>query len=274
MRKPTADGKLRAEVDEFKTKCRNVTLGFRSPASVKSISEIANKVGDYVETLMYFKSCDSQLLRFSATEFLNSLRKAKVANSSRNILECLSEILTTQVQDCSREVAKLSSIIGNLVQLFNNSLNQLGWALTNFIKMNIACRTTYCRERLDFMPVIVQYQQFLSITTFITATLLNCEAATVETQEAAIVVVLAFFYLTICVQASSSAVQDMLYQDNGCAPNHLTLVTQPLVDGLVEFAGGISAVKFPFDENIRKLPATLTHFGISFNPAVKEVLGY
>lgn len=253
--------------------CKGASLNFRGP-SFDLASKLVMTIEEYITKLIYFRNCDSNVLRSSATVFLMSTSKAKeVGQTSLTIIDEFSKVFPIQVKEYEEVIAKLAPIIGGLVTTFNHAHSELGSALTNYMINFVECQTTDCRKKFDYTPVIMQYQQFMNTATSISDTLLNSDEATVENYEAVTVLCLAFHYLTISVQGINSCVQDVLYRDNGFIPQPLQLLTQPLQHVLLEFAEGVSAVQFPFTDNIRQLPTILANLTMTLNAAIREVLG-
>lgn len=216
------------------------------------------------------------MLKACATAFLKIISKAKgIGDSSQTILENLIEKLPVQIEGHEQVIAKLSPIIGDdLVASFNEALNQLGCDVTNFIKTFLNCQTSKCRKQVDYMPVILLFRRLLNVTKSITETLINCETATVQTQEAATVISLVFYYFTIVFHGINGCRQDILFKDNACVSNDQTLTKQPLLDVLNKFGPVILAVEVPLNEIIRKIPYVLTTLAVALNAVIKEILGF
>jgi len=229
----------------------------------------------YVTKLIYFTNSNSTVLASISHAILKSISQGrKLGISALVIIKQFDRIVLGLVEQFNDIVTKLSDIIGKLADSFNDDLNELGCAFSNFMKKFIKNGLTGYRHKVEYEPVLKRFQKLVNTVALFAETLVNhCELATSEVNEAVTILTLIVEYFAISVHGVNTCYQSLLHERKYILPQKILSSSVALDYVLHAITRAVDSVVFPFAETITALLTQIVNITMFLNTTLKDVLG-
>lgn len=265
---------MKKDVQEYYDGCRKATWDFLGP-SHDLADNVIKSLEVFITKLISFANSNTTVLASSSHAILESISKcSKLGLSGFNIIKEFNKVASAIVKDFNDVVAKLSDIIGQLADSVNDALSNLGCAYSNFMSDFIKREKTGLRNEVDYEPVLKQFQKLINTVVLIAEILLNeCELVTRAVDEAVTILTLIVQFLAIATQGINSCYQTVLYEMNCTVPQMTELCSVPMENVLLGVTRTVDSVTFPYTETSKAQLTNIVNITISFNGALKDIIG-
>lgn len=267
-----ADEELRKDIQDYYDGCRKATWDFLGP-SHDIADNVMKSLEVFITKLSFFANSNSTVLASSSHEILESIRKCnKLGISGFNIIKEYNKVGLAIAKDFKDIVTKLSDIIGQLADSFMDALSNLNCAFTNFMSKFLKSEGTGLKNKVNYEPILKQYQNLINTLAIIAEILLNkCEL--VGSYEAVTILTWIVQFFTIATQGINSCYQTVLYEQKSTVPQKVELGSAPLENVLLGVTRIVDSVSFPYTESTKAQLTNLVNITMSFNAQLQDIIG-